>query len=108
MRTTFRSTVCATVALAFMAGSAWAAELAKLNSDTEKDRIAWSELDAKFGPMPALKSGLRVGGVSKTLTNEYWRSLGEGYQKYADKAGVSVVYQAAQSEGDQLGQLTIA
>ena len=67
-----------------------------------------TELDAKFGPMPALKSGLRVGGVSKTLTNEYWRSLGEGYQKYADKAGVSVVYQAAQSEGDQLGQLTIA
>ncbi|MBS1164027.1 MAG: sugar transporter substrate-binding protein [Proteobacteria bacterium] len=108
MRTTFRSTICATVALAFMAGSAWAAELAKLNSDTEKDRIAWSELDAKFGPLPALKSGLRVGGVSKTLTNEYWRSLGEGYQKYADKVGVSVVYQAAQSEGDQLGQLTIA
>ncbi|MDE1994233.1 MAG: substrate-binding domain-containing protein, partial [Rhizobiaceae bacterium] len=28
--------------------------------------------------------------------------------KFGDKAGVSVAYQAAQSEGDQLGQLTIA
>ena len=50
----------------------------------------------------------RIGGVSKTLTNEYWRSLGEGYEAYAKKAGVEVVYQAAQSEGDQLGQLSIA
>ena len=57
--------------------------------------------------MPAAPAGTRVGGVSKTLTNEYWRSLGEGYQAYADKAGVEVVYQAAQSEGDQLGQLSI-
>ena len=58
--------------------------------------------------VPAAPKGARIGGVSKTLTNEYWRSLGEGYQAYAKKAGVEVVYQAAQSEGDQLGQLSIA
>lgn len=108
MKNFVRTAIGATMAMAFMAGAAMAGELAKLNSDTEKDRIAWSALDAKFGPLPTLKSGVRVGGVSKTLTNEYWRSLGEGYKKFADKAGVSVVYQAAQSEGDQLGQLTIA
>jgi ribose transport system substrate-binding protein len=28
--------------------------------------------------MPAAPAGTKVGGVSKTLTNEYWRSLGEG------------------------------
>lgn len=49
-----------------------------------------------------------MGGVSKTLTNEYWRSLGEGYVAFADQHGVEVVYQAAQDEGDQLGQLAIA
>lgn len=96
------------MALTLFAGASFAQQLAPLNSDTEKDRIDWSQLEAKFGPLPKLPEGTRAGGVSKTLTNEYWRSLGEGYQNFAKKAGVSVVYQAAQSEGDQLGQLTIA
>jgi ribose transport system substrate-binding protein len=108
MKGIFRTSIGAALAVAFMTGAVTAAELSKLNSDTEKDRIAWSQLDAKFGPMPQLKPGIRVGGVSKTLINEYWRSLGEGYKKFADKVGVSLVYQAAQNEGDQLGQLTIA
>ena len=95
-------------ALALIAGAAQAQELAPLNSDTETNRINWSELQAKFGDVPAAPAGTRIGGVSKTLTNEYWRSLGEGYEAYGKQAGVEVVYQAAQSEGDQLGQLSIA
>jgi ribose transport system substrate-binding protein len=95
-------------ALAGVAGLAYAQELAPLNSDTEPDRIDWSELEAQFGPMPAAPEGTQIGGVSKTLTNEYWRSLGEGYQNVADAQGVEFTYQAAQSEGDQLGQLSIA
>jgi ribose transport system substrate-binding protein len=87
---------------------ATAQELKPLNSDSEPDRVDWSQLEAKFGAMPAVEKGLKVGGVSKTLTNEYWRSLGDGYKKFGDKAGVNVAYQAAQGEGDQLGQLTIA
>jgi len=55
-----------------------------------------------------MPSGTTVGAVSKTLTNEYWRLLGEGYQNFGKKVGVSVSYQAAQNEGDQLGQLSIA
>ncbi|HEV7255865.1 MAG TPA: substrate-binding domain-containing protein [Mesorhizobium sp.] len=95
-------------ALALTAGLAQAQDLPPLNSDTEADRIDWSQLQSTLGDVPAAPEGARVGGVSKTLTNEYWRSLGEGYQAYADQAGVEVVYQAAQSEGDQLGQLSIA
>ncbi|ALN75173.1 MULTISPECIES: substrate-binding domain-containing protein [unclassified Aureimonas] len=95
-------------ALALTAGMANAQALAPLNSDTETDRVEWSQLQDKLGAVPAAPAGARVGGVSKTLTNEYWRSLGEGYQAYGKKAGVEVVYQAAQSEGDQLGQLSIA
>ncbi len=95
-------------ALSLLGTAAFAQTLAPLNSDTETNRIEWSQLDAKFGAVPAAPAGTRVGGVSKTLTNEYWRSLGEGYEAYAKKAGVEVVYQAAQSEGDQLGQLSIA
>ncbi|SPF81502.1 sugar ABC transporter substrate-binding protein [Pseudoprimorskyibacter insulae] len=95
-------------ALALGVGMAQAQDLAPLNSDSEPDRMDWSELDAKFGALPDVADGTKVGGVSKTLTNEYWRSLGEGYSSFASAHGVDVVYQAAQSEGDQLGQLSIA
>jgi ribose transport system substrate-binding protein len=95
-------------AFALVAGLAQGQDLPPLNSDTETSRINWSDLQSKFGEVPAAPAGTKVGGVSKTLTNEYWRSLGEGYQAYAKKAGAEVVYQAAQSEGDQLGQLSIA
>ncbi|MEO9651894.1 MAG: substrate-binding domain-containing protein [Roseobacter sp.] len=95
-------------ALSLSIGAAHAQDLAPLNSDSEPDRMDWSELDAKFGDFPSVSEGTRVGGVSKTLTNEYWRSLGEGYSNTASANGVEFVYQAAANEGDQLGQLSIA
>jgi ribose transport system substrate-binding protein len=101
-------TLVAACALSVLAGTGFAQELKPLNSDTETDRVAWSELQTKFGDVPAAPAGTSIGGVSKTLTNEYWRTLGEGYAAYAGKAGVEIAYQAAQSEGDQLGQLSIA
>ncbi len=88
--------------------SVYAADLPPLQSDTEPDCTDWTELSAKYGPMPAVDSKLKIGGVSKTLTNEYWRSLGEGYQTTAKKYGFMVAYQAAANEDDQLGQLSIA
>lgn len=96
------------VVLAGLASLAAAQDLAPLNSDTEPDRMDWSDLEARLGPLPRPPEGTRVGAVSKTLTNEYWRSLGQGYQNVADAEGVAFTYQAAQSEGDQLGQLSIA
>ena len=107
MKSVLKATLAASM-LALALSGAYAQELAPLNSDSEPDRIDWSQLEATFGALPAPAEGTRAGGVSKTLTNEYWRSLGEGYQKFADSVGVELAYQAAQSEGDQLGQLTIA
>ncbi|QFT62045.1 substrate-binding domain-containing protein [Roseivivax sp. THAF30] len=90
------------------AGLAMAQDLPPLNSDTEADRIDWSQLEAEFGTVPTPTDDASVGGVSKTLTNEYWRSLGIGYKNVADEYGVDFAYQAAPSEGDQLAQLSIA
>ncbi|WP_319533214.1 substrate-binding domain-containing protein [uncultured Cohaesibacter sp.] len=95
-------------AAALGVSAAHAQQLAPLNSDTEPDRMDWSQLEAEFGPFKAPAGGTKVGGVSKTLINEYWRSLGEGYKAFADRYNVDVVYQAAQDEGDQLGQLAMA
>jgi len=86
----------------------YAADLPPLQSDTEPDRTDWTQLTAKYGPLPAPDKALKIGGVSKTLTNEYWRSLGEGYKTAAAKYGFTVEYQAAANEDDQLGQLSIA
>lgn len=88
--------------------SLYAADLPPLQSDTEPDRTDWTQLTAKYGPLPAIDKSLKIGGVSKTLTNEYWRSLGQGYKNFADKHGFTVEYQAAANEDDQLGQLSIA
>ena len=96
------------LAVPSLAASAFAQELKPLNSDGEPDRIEWSDLAAKFGAFPKLPAGTKAGGVSKTLTNEYWRLLGQGYENFGKQVGVPVTYQAAQSEGDQLGQLSIA
>jgi ribose transport system substrate-binding protein len=90
------------------ASVAQAQDLKALNSDSEPDRIDWSQLATKFGPLPKPPAGTRVGAVSKTLTNEYWRLLGEGYRNFGKRVGVPVAYQAAQNEGDQVGQLSIA
>ncbi len=87
---------------------AQAQTLKPLDSDREADRVDWSQLDAKYGKLAKPAAGIKVGAVAKTLINEYWRSLGEGYKKAGDRLGVQVDLQAAQNEGDQLGQLAIA
>lgn len=103
-----RTLLLSGVMLFAVTAAAHAQNLKPLNSDSEPDRMDWSQLTAKFGPFPTLPAGTRAGAVSKTLTNEYWRSLGEGYASFGKKVGVPVTYQAAQSEGDELGQLSIA
>ena len=103
-----RRLLMTTAALSLMAATAMAQDLKPLDSDREADRIDWSQVPAKFGPAPKPAAGIRVGAVAKTLTNEYWRSLGLGYTQGAKMVGVPVDLQAAQSESDQLGQLSIA
>lgn len=100
--------ILSVLASSLLCSMAYAADLAPLKSDTEPDRTDWTQLSSKYGPMPKVDSKLKIGGVSKTLTNEYWRSLGEGYQNVGKKYGFTVAYQAAANEDDQLGQLSIA
>jgi len=98
----------AIIAIAGFMTPVFAQNLSPLDPDTEPDRIEWFELEEKLGPLPDVAPNTRIGGVSRTLINEYWRSLGAGYKKFADRHGVSVAYQGGQNESDQLGQLIIA
>lgn len=84
----------------------WGADLPTLNPDTEQSRVNWWEISAKYGPAPNVQ-GKRFGVVLKTLTNEYWQLLADGYRKGADATKVTVDIQAAQGENDQMGQLSM-
>ena len=88
--------------------AAHAQTAAPLNPDRDPSRIDWSQLDAKLGPIPKPPSGTRLGGVVKTMINEYWRSLAKGYREEAGPLGVAVVAQGPQNEEAQLGQLSLA
>lgn len=85
-----------------------ASELPPLDSDSEPNRIQWWQVEAKFGKTPAPKAGTKVGVVAKTLTNEYWRLLSDGYRDGGKAAGVEVTIGAAGNEVGQLDQLNIA
>ncbi len=103
-----RLLIAGVLAGATVASSAFAAGLAPLDSDREPDRIDWFDVEAKLGPVPKPAEGTTVGAVAKTLINEYWRLLGDGFVKGGEAHGAKVDLQAAQNEGDQLGQLSIA
>ena len=71
MRRTFlKSALFGLMLAAGTSFSAFAADLAPLNSDSEPDRMDWSQLEAKFGPMPKVEAGMQVGAVAQALTNE--------------------------------------
>ena len=49
----------ALAAIALTVGLAQAQDLAPLNSDSEADRMDWSELDVKFGALTAPVAGTK-------------------------------------------------
>ncbi|GJD95493.1 substrate-binding domain-containing protein [Methylobacterium iners] len=79
---------------------------APFNPDIEPDWIKWTQLTKALGPSPSVR-GHRFGVVLKTQTNEYWRLMAAGYRRRAAAGGAKVDIQAAQSETDQLRQLSI-
>jgi len=81
--------------------AAQAQTLAPLNSDSEPDRMDWSQLAAKFGPFPKMPAGTKAGAVSKTLTNEYWRLLGQlSIAETVITQGVSVLLVSPQTDAN--------
>jgi ribose transport system substrate-binding protein len=78
------------------------------NPDTETDSIPYSELEAKYGPVPALQGDVTIGSILKNNANEFWLLLGDGMKKAGDKFGAKIDIQATRTETDTAGQLSIA
>ncbi|MBP3902723.1 MAG: substrate-binding domain-containing protein, partial [Blautia sp.] len=70
------------------------------------------DVRAEFGEEVPVADGITFGGVMKSLSNEFWRTLEEGYHAAEDKvkeAGVdySIVIDATTDEADEIGQQTM-
>lgn len=82
------------------------------NPDTDSGAVDYKDMRKSLGAMPKVDGTIKLGAVSKSFENEYWRTLKEGMEKGAKDfkaAGVDVSMdvKAAQSEGDEQGQLSI-
>ncbi len=87
------------------------AEEKEFNPDNEAG-VNFQDMRTTFGAIPALEGDVLLGAVAKAFENEYWRTLKEGYEAFAQKmqaAGqkVTIDVRSAQGEGDEQGQLSI-
>ena len=64
-----------------------AQELKPLNSDTEPDRMDWSQLDAKFGPFPKLPAGHYLVTLVTKNGEDVGLSVNDGAYVQADGTG---------------------
>jgi ribose transport system substrate-binding protein len=91
------------------AGGSQTNQTASFDPDNSTDKIDYSQLASKFGPVPDFAGkNITIGAVEKTMTNQYWQALADGYKAAAQKYGVKVDVQAAAGETDETGQLAIA
>lgn len=72
------------------------------------ERMTAEELEEELGPVPEPSSDYRIGAIEKTLVNEHWQQMQQGYQDAAEEHGVEVVVNASQDETDLTGQLAVA
>lgn len=77
-------------------------------SPTGGDRATAAELEQMLGPVPEPSQDWKICAIEKTLINEHWQQMKQGYEDAAQEYGVVVEVQAAKDEADLTGQLAIA
>jgi ribose transport system substrate-binding protein len=72
------------------------------------DRATTAEVETMLGPVPTPSQPWKICAIEKTLINEHWQQMKQGYEDAAAKYGVQVEVQASKDESDLTGQLAIA
>lgn len=72
------------------------------------DRATAAELEEALGPVPEPSQPWKICAIEKTLINEHWQQMKQGYEDAAAEHGVEVEVQASRDEADLTGQLAIA
>ncbi|GAB2021824.1 substrate-binding domain-containing protein [Pseudolactococcus yaeyamensis] len=86
-------------------------KVAAFNPDTA-DGIYYADLVKELGAIPEYSKTVKLGGVAKSFTNEFWRNIKDGLETGAsvfkdNGYDVSIDVKSAQQESDEQGQLAI-
>ncbi len=84
-----------------------AAAAEEFNPDQAEDAMTIEEVREADGAEVPVDTNLKFGMVMKSLSNEFWRTLEEGYEQGAKEAGIKIDVQATTDEGDETGQQTM-
>lgn len=99
---------CVAPAAAPAAPAAPAAEAAAPAAESSVPAVmSLAEVDALYGELTASRE-YKIGAIVKTLVNEHWQQVKEGYLAAAADLGVTVEIVAADSEADLAQQLDFA
>jgi len=84
----------------------------EFNPDTDPGAVDYKDMRKSLGSMPKIDGTIKLGAVSKSFENEYWRTLKEGMEKgvkdFKDSGmDISIDVKAAENENDEQGQLSI-
>jgi ribose transport system substrate-binding protein len=95
-------------AFALGAANAYAADSCPAYPTATDERIDYTDVEAKFGAVPAPKKELRFAYVTKTLINEFWQDVASGIKDETGKYKIKVDIQAAKDESSLVEQLNLA
>ncbi len=79
----------------------------EFNPDYAADAMTIEELRAANGVEVPVPANAELAVVMKSLSNEFWRTLEEGYQQAASDAGITIEVNATTSENDEILQQTM-
>ncbi|MBR2765691.1 MAG: substrate-binding domain-containing protein [Blautia sp.] len=84
----------------------------EFNPDQVEGAMTIEDVRAEFGEEVPVANGITFGGVMKSLSNEFWRTLEEGYHAAEEKvqaagADYSIMIDATTDEADEIGQQTM-
>ena len=83
----------------------------EFNPDTDPSSQTIEQIRESLGAEVPVKAGLNLSAVEKSISNEFWRSLQEGYEKAEENvdkvADITIDVEATTDEGDETGQQTM-
>ena len=84
----------------------------EFNPDTVEDSMTIEEIRQILGDEVMVKSGLQLGAIAKSFSNEFWRNFKNGYEaaeKSLKDAGVDakIKVDGTTDESDEIGQQTM-
>ena len=93
------------------AGDTAEAATGEFNPDKDPSSTTIEEIREKLGEEVPVKAGYTLAAIEKSISNEFWRTLQEGYEKAAENvnavAEINIEVDATTDEGDETGQQTM-